>query len=105
MSGSFPLRIAVVLFGLSAPLVADPMIHQQGEIPGVVTGVTEMKFAVIGYSARERAEATAQVSGGRVTAIAVNHGGTGYDQAPAVTLVGPAGSAARAMATVSGGAV
>jgi uncharacterized repeat protein (TIGR01451 family)/fimbrial isopeptide formation D2 family protein len=49
--------------------------------------------------------ATATVSGGAVTAIAVNTGGSGYTSAPQVYIVGGGGSGATATATVSGGAV
>lgn len=49
------------------------------------------------------ATATATVVGGRVTAIAVGAGGTGYSTAPTVTISGGLGAAATA--TVSGGVV
>jgi len=49
--------------------------------------------------------ATATVSGGAVTSIAVNTGGSGYTSAPTVYLSGGGGVGATATATVSGGAV
>ncbi|HEV8432004.1 MAG TPA: C25 family cysteine peptidase, partial [Thermoanaerobaculia bacterium] len=48
--------------------------------------------------------ATASVSGGAVTGIVVNTGGSGYTSAPEVFITG-VGSGATATATVSGGAV
>lgn len=52
------------------------------------------------------AVAVAQVSGGRLTAVTVTQGGTGYSTPPRFTLTGGGGSGARLGAvTVSGGAV
>jgi uncharacterized repeat protein (TIGR01451 family)/fimbrial isopeptide formation D2 family protein len=49
--------------------------------------------------------ATATISGGAVTAIAVNTGGSGYTSAPQVYILGGGGSGATATATITGGAV
>ena len=51
------------------------------------------------------AKATATISGGAVTAIAVADGGSGYVDAPPVTIQGGGGTGATAAATVSGGKV
>ncbi len=52
-----------------------------------------------------KAVATASVSSGAVSAIAVGSGGTGYTVAPTVTISGGGGSSATATATISSGVV
>ena len=74
--------------------------HHRQVIAGY-TGVPEVRITGYGWGAT----ATATVSGGTVTAIAVNHGGSGYTTAPTVTILGGYGSGATATATVSGGVV
>jgi hypothetical protein len=89
------------------------------QVPGVITyqgrvqsdgtnftGAGQFKFALVdpGVNTNRPATATATVSGGRVTAITVTSGGTGYKSAPGVTIIG-SGSGATAEASVSGGAV
>lgn len=49
--------------------------------------------------------ATATVSGGAVTSIAVNDGGTGYKSAPIITLSGGGGAGAMARAIISNGLI
>jgi FtsP/CotA-like multicopper oxidase with cupredoxin domain len=51
------------------------------------------------------ATATATISGGVITLITVDHGGSGYTSAPGVYIYGGGGSCAAATTTVSGGAV
>lgn len=74
------------------------------------TGTGQFKFAIgIKTNGSSQAVATATISGGAVTAITVNRGGSGYLTAPSVTVAGPGlvigGSTARARATVSRGEV
>ena len=52
-----------------------------------------------------KAVATASISSGAVSAIAVGSGGTGYTVAPTVTISGGGGSSATATATISSGVV
>jgi uncharacterized repeat protein (TIGR01451 family) len=49
--------------------------------------------------------ATATLTSGVLTSVAVNSGGTGYTSAPEVFVIGGGGSGATATATISGGAV
>jgi hypothetical protein len=51
------------------------------------------------------ATATATVSGGKVSAITITSGGTGYTSAPTISISGGAGTGATATATISGGKV
>lgn len=63
-------------------------------------------LAFTGGGSATSARATANVSGGFVTSVTVNNGGTGYQQASiSVTLVGGGGIGATATATVAAGAV
>ncbi len=74
------------------------------------TGTGQFKFAIgIKTNRNSQAVATAIVSGGAVTSIIINRGGSGYATAPSVIIDGPGviigGTTARARATVSGGVV
>jgi hypothetical protein len=70
------------------------------------TGNGQFKFALVTSSnTAVTATATATLSGGFVTIIAVNNGGNGYVTPPAVTISGGGGSGAAATASVIGGAV
>jgi hyaluronate lyase len=51
------------------------------------------------------ATATATVSGGKVSAITITSGGTGYTSAPTISISGGAGTGAAATAAISGGKV
>ena len=51
------------------------------------------------------ATATATVSGGKVSAITITSGGTGYTSAPTISISGGAGTGATGTATISGGKV
>jgi hypothetical protein len=48
---------------------------------------------------------TAVVSGGAVTSVTINDGGSGYTSAPVIQFVGGTGNGATATCTVSGGAI
>src|SRR5579871_85164 len=51
------------------------------------------------------ASLTAVISGGAVTSVTINSGGSGYTTAPVIQFVGGTGNGATATCTVSGGAI
>jgi hypothetical protein len=51
------------------------------------------------------AQLTAVISGGAVTSVTINAGGSGYTTAPVIQFVGGTGNGATATCTVSGGAI
>ena len=70
----------------------------------LVTGLAVLAFTPNVFAQRA-ATATATVSGGAVTAIAVTDGGAGYVHAPVVILDGGGGAGATATALLTGDAV
>ncbi|MCH4094626.1 MAG: DUF3383 domain-containing protein [Acetobacter peroxydans] len=90
-------------FGTGSSEYAMARVYFAGYDTAVLTPASLM-FG--GYApAASGAEATASVSGGAVSAIAVAQGGSGYETAPNVTVSGGGGTGATATATVSGGVV
>jgi hypothetical protein len=92
----------------------------RAQVPGIISyqgrvsvggapfeGSGQFKFALVdpGVNSSRTAQATAAVTSGFVTSIAVTDGGAGYVSAPTVTITGPTGSGASATAAISGGAV
>jgi hypothetical protein len=70
------------------------------------TGTGQFKFALVtSTNDSYQATATATVTSGFVTSIAVTYGGSGHTSAPTVTFSGGGGSGATATAIVSGGVV
>lgn len=105
---------------LMVPFLVSTNLALRAEVPAIIsysgrvsvsnalfTGTGQFKFALVnaGSNVTRQATATATVTSGFVTSIAVTDGGNGYTTAPTVTISGGGGSAATATATVSGGAV
>jgi hypothetical protein len=86
------------------------MITYQGRITAAGTnfsGDGHFKFALVGGSTNlaRQAVASATVKGGSIYTISVVDGGSGYTDAPLVTVRDVVGSGAKVIATVSHGAV
>ena len=78
-------------------------------VPGPFTAVGQADFSKVDLTWQQVPQngpgsATATVSGGAVTAVAVTNGGSGYTTAPAVILTG-VGTGATATATIAGGVI
>lgn len=81
-------------------------IPDQTTFPAGGIGYTSAPTVVISDSTGSGASATASVAGGTVTGIAVDNGGSGYSEAPLVSLIGGGATTnAFATATVSGGVI
>jgi len=81
-------------------------IPDQTTFPAGGIGYTSAPTVVISDSTGTGASATASVAGGTVTGIAVDNGGSGYSEAPIITLIGGGATTnAFATATVSGGVI
>ena len=81
-------------------------IPDQTTFPAGGIGYTSAPIVVISDSTGTGALATASVAGGTVTGIGVDTGGSGYSEAPIVTLIGGGATTnAFATATVSGGVI
>jgi N-acetylneuraminic acid mutarotase len=86
------------------------MINYQGRVivgSANFNGTGQFKFALVngGTNTSVQATATATVTSGFLTSIAVTNAGAGYTSAPAVTITDTTGSGASATANVSGGSV
>lgn len=112
----FPMKLPLFLLSLSAALAVaevSPTVAHQGRLvaDGLnYTGTAYFKFRIYQAEAGpiEPAIGQAVVTSGRVTAITLLHGGSGYTSAPTVTIEAPGGvfpQQATARANISGGAV
>ncbi len=110
------MKLPLLLLTLSASLTlaeVSPTVAHQGRlvVDGLnFTGTAYFKFRIYQTDgdAIEPAIGQAVLTSGRVTAITVLHGGTGYTSAPTVTIEAPGGAfpqQATARANISGGAV
>jgi hypothetical protein len=95
--------------GINPCLAQDTTFTYQGHVTVNGTsfnGTGLFKFALVtSTNTSSQATATAHLTGGFVTSVSVDFGGSGYATAPTVTFSGGGGSGAAATATVSGGAV
>lgn len=100
-----PIFVLCLTSLMTLPLHAEVprTVAHQGRIAvdGVnFTGNGEFKFRLYtAASALDPAQAVATVSGGKVTAITVVHGGSGYAAAPTVAIGAPKGGGTTATAT------
>jgi len=110
------MKLPFLLLTLSASLAlaeVSPTVAHQGRlvVDGLnFTGTAYFKFRIYQTDgeAIEPAIGQAVLTSGRVTAITVLHGGSGYTSAPTVTIEAPGGAfpqPATARANISGGAV
>ena len=85
------------------------VVSYQGQIrtpSGQFTGTGKFKIALVtSTNQNETATATATTSGGFVTIINVDNGGSGYVSIPNVSILGGGGSGATATASIGGGMV
>jgi len=89
------LRV-LTLFAAFAALLCAPAAHAQFELKGGATNLLDMR----------RAGGSPTVVDGKLTAITVRGGGSGYASVPVVTISAPAsGTTATATATVTNGVV
>src|SRR5208337_1060012 len=102
--------LAALLFlaGLPRAFAQNTEVTYQGRLRdhgSLFTGTGQFQFALVtSNNFNQTALAYANPpSGGFITIINVYSGGTGYSNAPAVTISGGGGSGATATATVSGG--
>jgi len=113
------MKTRILKLTLAALLNVVFATESWGQAPGIITyqgrvqsdgtnftGTGQFKFALVdaGVNTNRTARATATLSGGRVSAITVTDGGTGYVQTPRVNITGT-GFGATAEASVSQGAV
>ena len=110
MKTKLVLGTTLLMLGGTAVAQVPSIISYQGRVQAGGTnfsGMGQFKFALVspGTNVSRQATATATVTAGFVTGIAVTHGGGGYSSAPAVTITDATGTGAAAVAQVSGGVV
>jgi len=104
------MLIALAIFaGINHVAAQNTVFTYQGRVTDNSTnfnGTGEFKFALVTSSnANHTATATAAVTSGFVTSIAVVSGGNGYTATPAIAISGGGGSGATASTSMSGGVV
>ncbi len=103
ITSAAPFSDIATTFGANSNLAQMAAVYNAGYENALTTPGTLYVGAISAMG--DGATATATISGGAVTAIAVNTGGENYTIAPTVTITGGGGTGATATAAVSGGAV